>query len=72
MVDMSLSETSEVASRWKQRDRFFIEYRALAATIKVIFMSSVRFRYVQPLICMLAQQVERKNIWCPDTYTEVN
>ena len=48
MIDMSLSETAEVASRGSSDTDFIIEYRALAATIKVIFMLLVRFQLSQP------------------------
>ena len=48
MIGTSLSEIMEVASHWSSETHFIIEYRALAATIKVIFMSSVRFRYCKP------------------------
>ena len=54
MIGTSLSKTMEVASHWSS-ERLFNENRALAATIKVIFMSWVRFPYVHPSICMLAQ-----------------
>ena len=60
MIGTSLSETMEVASHWSSETHFIIEYRAPTAIIRVIFMSSVRFRYCKPKILQLAQLVERK------------
>lgn len=48
MIDMSLSETMEVANHRSSETDFIIEYRAPTATIKVIFMLLVRFQLSQP------------------------
>ena len=48
MIGTSLSETMEVASHWSSETHFIIEYRALAATIKVIFMLLVQLQLCKP------------------------
>ena len=65
MINMSLSETAEVASRGSSDTNFIIEYRAPTATIKIIFMSSVRFRYCKPKIFAVSSTGRAKEYLVP-------
>ena len=68
MIGTSLSETMEVASHWSSATHFIIEYKGTHSNYKgnLYVIGSTPIMQSNNFL-RIAQWVERKTSWCPDT-----
>ena len=68
MIGTSLSETMEVASHWSSATHFIIEYKGTSSNYKgnLYVIGSTPIMQSNNFL-RIAQWVERKTSWCPDT-----